>query len=333
MHRSLRAGVIGVGMFGSLHARVYAQLEATELVAVADIQVERTQHFVSQYGARGYANYNELLEKEDLDIVSVCTSDELHLKPVLAAAAAGRHILVEKPLAMNVSDCDAMIRAAEKAGVKLMVGQILRFDPRYYMARQAIADGQIGTPVHFFARRNNPIANARRLAKHTSVLFFLGIHDIDFMNWCVESKVERVYAESVSRALRDMETADSYLALIKFRNGTIASLEVSWILPPSFSGRLDARFEAVGTEGTIFVDGSGQAVEVYRAGESARPDVMYAPEVYGRYTGILRDEIMHFVQCVQQDKTPAVTGQDGKAAVAVACAIAESVGKQQPVYL
>jgi predicted dehydrogenase len=325
MQRSLRAGVIGVGTFGSLHARVYAELESTDLVAVADIQTERTQRFVSQYGIRGYADYNE--------IMSVCTSDELHLQPVLAGAAAGKHILVEKPLAMNLPDCDAMIRAAEQAGVKLMVGQILRFDPRYYTARQVIADGQIGVPVHFFARRNNPIANAKRLGKHTSVLFFLGIHDIDFMNWCVESKAERVYAESVSRSLRNMETADSYLALIKFRDGTIASLEVSWILPLSFSGRLDAKFEAVGTEGTIFVDGSGQAVEVYRADEGERPDVMYAPEIYGRYTGILRDEITHFVQCVQQGKTPAVTGQDGKTAVEVACAIAESAEKQQPVYL
>jgi predicted dehydrogenase len=333
MHRNLRAGVIGVGTFGSLHARVYSELESTDLVAVADIQTERTQHFISQYGARGYTDYNELLDKEELDIVSICTSDELHLKPVLAAAAAGRHILVEKPLAVNVPDCDAMIQAAEQASVKLMVGQILRFDPRYYTARQAITDGQIGVPVHFFARRNNLIKSAKRLGKHTSVLFFLGIHDVDFMNWCVESKVERVYAESVSRVLRDVGTPDSYLAMIKFQDGTIASLEVSWILPQSFSRRLDARFEAVGTEGTIFVDGSGQAVDIYRAGESECPDVMYAPEVRGKFTGILRDEIAHFVECIRQDKVPAVTGQDGKAAVEVTCAIAESVEKQVPVYL
>lgn len=329
MLNKLRAGVIGVGTFGSMHARVYAELEYTQLVAVADIQVERTQTFASRYGARGYTDFNELLEKEELDIVSVCTSDELHLEPVLAAAASGKHILVEKPMAMNVSDCDAMIQAADSAGVKLMVGQILRFDPRYYSARQAIADGQIGETVHFFARRNNLIRSAERLGSHTSVLFFLGIHDIDFMNWCVESKVERVYAESVSRVLK---TADSYLALIKFQDGTIASLEASWILPVSYTGRLDARFEAVGTKGTIFVDGSGQAVEIYRFDGGSCPDVMYAPEMRGRYTGILKDEITHFVECVRYDKTPAVTGKDGKAAVEVVCAIAESVEKQKVIY-
>jgi len=333
MNKSLRAAVIGVGTFGSMHAKVYAEIESADLVAVADIRADAVQNFVSEYGARGYTDYNELLEKEDLDIVSICTSDELHLKPVLAAAAAGKHILVEKPLAMNVSDCNTMISAAVDAGVKLMVGQILRFDPRYYTARQAIADGQIGTPVHLFARRNNLLTSALRLGDHTSVLYFLGIHDIDFINWCIDDKVERVYAESVARKFRDKKIADSYLALIKFQNGTVASLEVSWILPASFAKRLDARFDVVGTEGTIYVDGSGQAVEIYNADGSVCPDVMYAPEIHGKYTGILRDEITHFVECVQQNKTPAVTGQDAKAAVEVVCAIAKSVEKQQPVYL
>ena len=129
-------------------------------------------------------------------------------------------------------------------------------------------DGQIGTPVHFFARRNNLLSSALRLGEHTSVLFFLGIHDIDFMNWCVGSKAERVYAESVVRTFQDKEIADTYLALIKFRDGTIASLEVSWILPKSFSKRLDAAFEAMGTQGTVFVDGSGQSVEIYRGDDS-----------------------------------------------------------------
>jgi predicted dehydrogenase len=331
MEKKLRAGVIGVGVFGSMHARVYSELESTQLAAVADLQIERTQPFISKYGAKGYTDYRELLDH--VDIVSVCTSDDLHLEPVLAAAKAGKHILVEKPLAMEVSPCDVMIQAAKEAGVKLMVGQILRFDPRYYTARQAIVSDQIGTPVHLFARRNNLIKSAERLGKRSSVLFFLGIHDIDFMNWCVGSNVERVYAESVTRVLRDMNTADTYLALIKYQNGTIASLEVSWILPLSFSKRLDARFDAVGTKGSIYVDGSGQAVEIYRSADSECPDIMYAPEIYGRYSGILRDEISQFVECVQYDKTPIVTGEDGKAAVEVVCAIAESAEKQEPVYL
>ena len=333
MPKSLRAGVIGVGTFGSQHARIYAEHDSVDLVAIADLRTDRLDDLARIYNVRTYTDFKELLSKESLDLVSVCTSDELHVEPVLAAVEAGVHVFVEKPLAMSVSDCDTMIQKSERAMIKLMVGHILRFDPRYYTARQAIANGQIGNPVHLSARRNNLITSAERLAKHTSVAFFLGIHDIDFMNWCIESKVERVYAESNTCMLKDIGTADSCLALIKFHNGTIASLEVSWILPLSFSKRLDAQFSAIGTKGAVYVDGSGQAVEVYLQDESSCPDVMYAPEIDGRYTGILRDEISHFIECVMYDKKPAVSGQDGKKAVEVVCAITESLKTQQPIYL
>ena len=333
MSRKLRAGVIGVGTFGSQHARIYAENESVDLVAVADLRTDRLDELAKRYKIKVYNDYKELLSKENLDLVSVCTSDELHVEPVLSAVNSGVNVLVEKPLAMSVSDCDNMIRESDKAVIKLMVGHILRFDPRYYTARQSIANGQIGVPVHLSARRNNLIRSAERLAKHTSVAFFLGIHDIDFMNWCIGSKVERVYAESNSCVLKNVETADSCLALIKFNNGTIASLEVSWILPNSYSKRLDAQFVAVGTEGAVYVDGSGQAVEVYLQDESSCPDVMYAPEIHGRYTGILRDEIAHFVECVMYDRKPLISGQDGKEAVEVVCAITESLKIGQPIYL
>jgi len=333
MSRKLRAGVIGVGTFGSQHARVYAELDFVDLVAISDIKTDRLDDLTGKYNVRAYTDFSELLNKEKLDMVSVCTSDELHIEPVLSAINSGVNVLVEKPFAMNVADCEILIHESEKAGIKLMVGHILRFDPRYYIARQSIVNGQIGSLVHLTARRNNLIKSAERLARHTSVAFFLGIHDIDFMNWCAGSKAERVYAESNSNVLKDIGADDSCLALIKFQNGTIASLEVSWILPNSFSKRLDAQFSAVGTDGAIYVDGSGQAVEVYTGDESSCPDVMYAPEIGGRYTGILRDEIAHFVDCIMYDKKPAVSGQDGMEAVRVVCAIAESLKTKQPVYM
>ena len=333
MPERLRAGVIGVGTFGSQHARIYAEHGSVDLVAVADLRTDRLDDLAKRYNVRAYTDFNDLLNKENLDLVSVCTSDEFHVEPVLSAVNSGVNVLVEKPLAITVSDCDNIIRESDKAGVKLMVGHILRFDPRYYTARQAIANGQIGNPVHLSARRNNLITSAERLGRHTSVAFFLGIHDVDFMNWCVGSDVERVYAESNTCALKDLGTADSCLALIKFHNGTIASLEVSWILPLSFTKRLDAQFVVVGTKGAVYVDGSGQAVEIYLQDEGSCPDVMYAPEIGGRYTGILRDEISHFIECVLSDRRPAVTGQDGKAAVEVVCAITESLKTKQPVYL
>jgi UDP-N-acetylglucosamine 3-dehydrogenase len=321
MKDNLGVGVIGVGAFGSLHAKVYSQLDGCELKAVADINRRRLDEVCSALKVEGYTDYRELFKRDDIDAVSICTTDELHVEPALAAANAGKHIFIEKPLALTPEDCDKIIEAAKAADVKLMVGHILRFDPRYVTAYKAIRDGEIGELVHLSLRRNNPIPNARRLAKHTSVLFFLGIHDIDFMNWCVGAKAQRVYAEARFKLLRD--TPDTVLAVIRFSKGTIASLEVSWVLPGSFPGKLDAKFEAVGTAGMIYVNGASETVALIRE-RVEHPELFYAPELFSERVGILRDELAHFLKCVAQDSEPMVGGEEGKAAVEVAYAIQKS---------
>ena len=263
-----------------------------------------------------------LLRRDDVDAVSICTTDELHLEPALAAASAGKHLLIEKPLALTPQDCDRIIEGANRSGVKLMVGHILRFDPRYATAYNEIRSGGLGKLVHFCARRNNAIRSARRLAGHTSVLFFLGIHDIDFMNWCVGRVPATVYAQGVSKVVAD--TPDTILALLRYPGGPIASLEVSWVLPESYPGRLDARFEAVGTKGAAYVNGGCESLAI--AGERfEHPELWYAPNLFGQRPGILREEIAHYAACVMQDTEPRVSGEDGKAAVEVACAIQESL--------
>ncbi|HID08330.1 MAG TPA: Gfo/Idh/MocA family oxidoreductase [Armatimonadetes bacterium] len=321
MGQEIGVGVIGVGTFGSLHAKVYSQLDGCKLIAVADVNEERLQQVCDHIGVDGYTDYHELLKRDDITAVSICTTDELHVEPCIATAHAGKHIFVEKPLALTPEDCDRIIQSADTAKVLLMVGHILRFDPRYYTARMAIAGGKIGELVHMYARRNNPIGSARRLATHTSVLFFLGIHDIDFMNWCVGAKVQRVSAEATHRILSD--TPDSVLATLRFANGTIALLEVSWVLPESFPGRLDAQFEAVGTTGTIYVNGSSEVMTIAHE-RIEQPELFYAPEVLGECTGILMNELRHFINCVRYGTPPLITGNDAKTAVEVACAIKRS---------
>ena len=249
----------------------------------------------------------------------------------MAAARAGKHILVEKPLATAVEDCDAILAAAKQAGVVLMVGHILRFDPRYYKARETLREGAIGDAVHFYGRRSGLIPSAERLSEHTTVLFFLGIHDIDYMNWCAGAKPERVYAESVRKRLKD--APDTTLALIRYSNGIVGSLEVCWTLPETYVERLDAQFKIIGTEGMIFVDSSGRGVAIYTEERGHCPESFYAPSVEGRTVGVLPDEIHHFIECVRTGRKPRVSGEEGKAAVQVACAIAASAAQGAVVYL
>lgn len=330
MGNRIGVGVIGVGTFGSLHAQVYSQLGQCELLAVADIDPARADSVASSLQVDGYTDYEELLQRDDISAVSICTTDDRHVAPAVAAANAGKHILVEKPLALTPRDCDTIIEASKANGVLLMVGQILRFDPRYVTAHDEIQSGKIGQLVHLYARRNNPIHNARRLQRFTSVLFFLGIHDIDLLNWCVGNRAEKVYAQSTSRVLDG--SPDSVLALLTFPDSVIATLEVSWVLPSSFPGRLDARLEAVGTDGALYVNGGSESVAISHT-RLEQPELHYAPVIRGQRVGILRDELAHFLMCVSSGEHPAVGGEEAKAAVEVACAIQESYETGNPVEL
>jgi UDP-N-acetylglucosamine 3-dehydrogenase len=330
MSEVIGIGVIGVGTFGTLHAQVYQQMDGAELVAVADVNEARLREVGDALGVEGYTDYKELLARKDVAAVSICTTDELHVAPALAAAETGKHMLIEKPLALTPDDCDTIIAAAEEAEVRLMVGHILRFDPRYYAAHQEIAAGGIGDLLHLYIRRNNVLASAQRLSAHTSVLFFLGIHDLDYILWCAGALPERVYAQSVSRLVEG--TPDAVQAILTFPGGTVASLEASWVLPERHPRGLDARFDAVGTAGAVYVNGSGDDVSVIGERVSV-PSLFYAPELIGRRVGILPDELAHFCQCVREGRQPLVGGGDGRAAVRVACAIQASYESGAPVTL
>jgi UDP-N-acetylglucosamine 3-dehydrogenase len=330
MPRKLGVGVVGVGVFGEQHAKVYSQLEHVRLVGVADLDEARAEQVAKSYGAKAFGDYNELVARANIDLVAVCTPDEAHLHPVLAALSAGKHVFVEKPFATSVADCAKMMSAAKLADRKLTVGQILRFDPRYHVARETIARGDVGDIVHLTVRRNNQLASADRLAGRTSVLFFLGVHDLDFMNWCVGSKIQRVYCESTRRVLDNAD--DTYLALIRYENGVIASLEASWVLPRGYV-KLEAEAEIVCTNGTVFVDGGANALRLATSGPVNHPDVTYGPEVAGVSYGALRHQLSHFVDCVRFGSEPLVPPEEAAHAVAGICAMERSLKTGAPVYL
>jgi len=334
MSEKVQVGVIGIGEFGSLHAEIYSQLQSTELVAVADIDEARLEKFTASHRCAKYKDFHDLVERDDIEAISVCTPDNLHVESAVAAASSGKHILVEKPLAKTVEDCDKIITAANETGVKLMVGQIFRFDPRYHTAHKAVREGKIGEIVHFWSRHNARVCGARKRANRTSALFILGLHGLDFMNWCTDSKVERVYAESIRKVLPDtLESEDTYLALIKYKNGVIGSLESSWVLPENYPGWVDVRLEIMGTKGVIFIDNSGREFEIVQGKGIEYPNMRTVVPVGSKLLGPLRHEIEHFIECIQKDEQPCVSGEDGKAAVEVACAIEKSLERQEPVYM
>lgn len=329
---NLRVGVVGAGMMGVGHARCVSQAPGAELAGIADLDRDRAEKLAGELGAAVYRTHQELLDGANPDAVIVCTPDWAHREVGVAAAQAGKHVLVEKPLAMTVEDCDAIIAAAEEAGVSLMVGHILRFDPRYAAARAAIQSGDIGAVSYLYARRTNKLAQARRFEGKTTVLHYLGVHDVDWMLWAMGEPVAQVYAASGTTALDDIGVADAVFCVLRFSGGAVACVEAAWARSDGDPIDLDAYCEAVGTAGSVHVETPNAGVRI--EGEQARRvDTTYGFPVLGQTGGALREEVTHFIECAQERRAPLVDGRQGRAAVAVIEAALESARSGHPVSL
>ncbi len=321
----INVALIGAGSWGSNFAYVLSKLSQAELVAVADVKKELVDKLSRELKTKAYVDYHKMLDQELLDAVFVCTPDWAHLEPCLSTIKKGLHLFVEKPLTQNVEDGKKIIEAAKDKGIKLMVGHILRFDPRYYQAYKAVQEGRIGKIIHIFCRRNDMQTSAIRFAGKTNPAFFLAVHDLDFIRF-LAGDVERVYSESTKVLFKNLPTVDGFSTVIKFKNGATALLENYWILPKS-RGKSTARLEITGTEGVIFVDDYDRKLEIYDSKGVEYPDTIMKPIVWDIPVGVLKEEICSFIECIINDKKPLITGEDGLEAVKLAIAICESAEK------
>ncbi len=325
----LRLGVIGLGVMGARHAQVCRELRGLELLGVADIKPEVARRVAEQLGVPGYTDYRELLENRNLDAVVIATSDQSHREPCEAAASRSLDIFLEKPIAMTIADGEAIIAAAQRHHVKLMVGHTLRYDPRYIAVQQAAAEGKFGDIVHIYARRNATVRSGRRLEGRADAVMFQGVHDIDALHWITGARVTRVWAESVSKVLTDLNIPDATIATLRFSNGAIALLEQSWALPVGVPALLDAQLEVVGSKGAAYVDFHQPSLSLFTDGVWSQPDVILA--LPGAH--YLKDEYEQFMAFVDGRAEPKVSGEEALQALRVALAIVESAKTSQPIDL
>lgn len=309
--------VIGSGLWGSLHARVYLEAANARLVAVCDLDAGRAQEAASKFGAEAYTELNKMLARDDIDAVSIVTPDFAHVDIALAAIRAGKHVLIEKPLATTSADCLRVIDAAKMAGVKLMVDFHNRWSPPFCSAKASIDQGEVGSVRLIYYRLNDTIFVPTEMlswAGRSTVQWFIGSHSLDTVTWLVGAEVEHVYAVSRSVVLKGkgIDTPDFYEVVLEFANGAVAVVENCWILPESLPNIIDLKCEIVGSEGALYVDGSShRMVERYAGGRGSHLDVIVMPEIRGKQMGFAAESIRHFIDCVVDDTEPTVTGEDG----------------------
>ncbi|MXZ06514.1 MAG: Gfo/Idh/MocA family oxidoreductase [Acidimicrobiia bacterium] len=329
----LRTAVVGTGMIGSLHARIYAEHPLATLVGVVDADPDTAREVGSHLGVPWFTEVSDLLESCDLEAASVAVSEHHRYPIAMQLARAGKHLLLEKPLAPSLSDADRLIADLKATDVLTMVNFILRFDPRYSEAKQAISSGRTGEVHTIFVRRRGSSLGADIYGVWTDLLISTGIHDLDVMAWLADSPVVRVYAESISRRSARYGHDDAVMVLVRFENGVIGSLETSWVLPPTVPALLDASLHVVGTGGGVFVDGSNQGLAVADTEGFSHPDLTHWPVSRNRVRGDLADSLDHFIRSVLKGRPPAVTLDMARNAQAMVDAALRSARLHEPVTL
>jgi len=222
---TVKVAVIGVGSMGKHHARVYSELKNVELVAVSDINKNLGKKIAEKYGCNFYSNYNEMLEKEKIDAISVVVPTKLHAKVAVDCINKNKHVLIEKPIASNLNEANHIIHVAKKKGIKLMVGHIERFNPAVRKIKEMINEGKFGNIISLISRR---VGLFPPQIKDINVILDLAVHDIDVFNFILEKNPKAVFAVSGKALINNRE---DYADITLKYNGINAFIQVNWITP------------------------------------------------------------------------------------------------------
>ena len=235
--KQVNLAIVGAGVWGDTHAGIYTEHPRANLVAICDHDIHKAEAVATKYGVdRVYDSVEALLDANGFEAVSIVTPDHLHADLAVACAEAGKHLLIEKPIATTREDVRRIVSAAHKHDVRVMVDLHNRWSPPFAAAKQAIVRGELGKLRHGYFRLNDIIWVATDMlswSAQSSILWFLGSHSLDTLQWLFDDQISRVYAVS-NRGVLDalgIDAPDSYLTTLEFRNGGIAQMENSWITP------------------------------------------------------------------------------------------------------
>ena len=249
----IRVGVIGVGSMGQNHVRVLFHSEEAKLVAVADAHEEALRKVAEKYKVTGYADYKEMLLREDLDAVTIAVPTSLHKEVALAALSQGKHVLLEKPIAASEEDGKEIIKAAEEQKVTLMIGHIERFNPAIAELKRRLLLGQLGDIYKIDVQRIGPFPHR---VTDVGVIIDLSVHDLDIISYLTGAEPIHLYAEKQQRLHPTQE--DLVTALVKYDNGMLAVLNINYLSPTKIR-----QLQIFGKKGMFSVDYLNQELYFY----------------------------------------------------------------------
>ena len=331
----LGIGVLGVGEMGRRHAENLRRLvPEARLLAIADVAADRArQAAVELEIEQSYRSLEEMLACKDLKAVLIATPDKFHAQAIRTAAAAGKDILCEKPLATNLADAHAALEAVGKAGVRLQIGFMRRYDPAYKAAMKRVEGGEIGEPVVFksVGRDKDVPPIAAYQSNVNGMLFYNNtIHDFDVARWLMRDEVEETHAYTTVAIRPEVAQYGDVVASVvnlKFAHGAIGNVE-SYV--QALYG-YDVRTEIVGSKGSVFIGSLEKTAATFLSPNGSAG--ILADHFLSRFADAYLAEVRDFVHNMLHDRPPQVSGEDGLKALAIAVAAENShlQGKPCPV--
>ncbi len=356
--KKIRTGIVGCGKVGDFHARAYAALKESEFCAVCDSSKDRAEVFAAKYGVHAYTDVEEMCKKEKLECVSICTPHPLHAAPAVVAANCGCNVLVEKPLASSLADCDAILKAGEENHVQIGTMVQRRFYRPCQRIRETIDAGKIGTPVigtvQMFGWRDKAYYDSDPWrgtwkGEGGGVLVNQAPHQLDLLLWYM-GEAEEVYGLWKNLNHPYIEVEDTAVAIVKFKNGAIGNIIVSNSQNPALFGKV----HIYGSNGaSIGVQTDGGAMFIAGMSGIAEPpvnDLWTVPGEESLLEGWKKEDsdyfnsvdsthhyhivqIQDFLSALIEGRRPLVDGYDGRRTVELIDAIYRSTASGQPVKL
>jgi UDP-N-acetylglucosamine 3-dehydrogenase len=313
--KKLGVAVIGTGQWGKNHARVYKELTSTELIAVCDLNPERAKAMATQYGVKAYSDSAQMLKDKSIEAVNVCTWSTILAKEAIKALNAGKHVLVEKPMATNTQQAQKLVKTAEENGLHLTVGFLMRFIPGLQIIRQSVENKKIGELVCATAKR---VSQWPERIGDVGVVKDTAIHDIDVMRFISNEDPISVYAKMGKMRIQKFE--DYAHIMLTYKDGKSAFIESNWLTPYKTRS-----LTVTGSDAIMRLDYITQDLWIEQQKETVQPR--------NQFQEPLKQELQHFVDCIVDKKKPLVTGEDGVRALEVATAALQSSAKNRAIQI
>jgi len=336
----MNLAIIGCGRIAPRHAQSIETIDGANLVAVCDVIPGRAENFAKNFNATAYTDYRDILDRKDIDIVSVCVPSGLHVTIGLDVARSGKHLLIEKPIALNVADADLLIETSKQSNVILGVVLQNRFNPPMRALHQIIDEGKLGklhlgsVTVRWYRPQDYYEDGWHGTwAMDGGALMNQCIHHIDAIQW-IMGEVRSVFAYTATLA-HSMEAEDTGVVVLKFKNGALGVIEGSTI---TFPENLEGSLAIFGERGSVKVGGTALnrrvfwkidgEIELER--EILTRESVDPPTVYG-YSH--REQIIEMINAVTENRQPSTNGKEARKSLELVCAIYESARKRSEVFL